>query len=426
MNTDNEFLNNYCSIIFTYKTVGISNLHTYYFRESEIKKLSQLINSELLILQTCNRVELYLYSNNNVKSDIEKIINYLNNVHNVPIGNKAKILCGKDSIKHLFLVASGADSLSIGEYEILSQIKDSIEMFKKLNISGKYLNILFERALKVGRKVREKTGISKGKVGIYSLAVDIAKKSIGTFSDKRIAVVGAGEMAEKITYMLYKENAKNVTILNRTVDRAKNLASKYDYKYEILDLDKIKDFDLVFVAIYHDNLKLENKWNTLIIDITVPPLFTGNNVITLQDLEIISMHNLTIREEEMKKIDELIDEGINELIYDYKKEIYNEIISKIMKRIENITENEIIRAYKKLQKLGIENEEALEILNLMTRSMIKKIFQPVFENIRNGIFNKDDSINYINFLVDIFKDGTISNLETQKIKEKQADKGSSS
>ncbi|MEM0122576.1 MAG: glutamyl-tRNA reductase, partial [Saccharolobus sp.] len=74
MNTDNEFLNNYCSIIFTYKTVGISNLHTYYFRESEIKKLSQLINSELLILQTCNRVELYLYSNNNVNSDIEKII----------------------------------------------------------------------------------------------------------------------------------------------------------------------------------------------------------------------------------------------------------------------------------------------------------------------------------------------------------------
>ena len=68
----------------------------------------------------------------------------------------------------------------------------------------------------------------------------------------------------------------------------------------------------------------------------------------------------------------------------------------------------------------------MEILNLMTRSMIKKIFQPVFENIRNGIFNKDDSINYINFLVDIFKDGTISNLETQKIKEKQADKGSSS
>ncbi|MEM4884988.1 MAG: NAD(P)-binding domain-containing protein, partial [Saccharolobus sp.] len=197
------------------------------------------------------------------------------NVHNAPIGNKAKILCGKDSIKHLFLVASGADSLSVGEYEILSQIKDSIEMFKKLNISGKYLNILFERALKVGRKVREKTGISKGKVGIYSLAVDIAKKSIGTFSDKRIAVVGAGEMAEKITYMLYKENAKNVTILNRTVDRAKNLASKYGYKYEILDLDKIKDFDLVFVAINHDNLKLENKWNTLIIDISVPPLFTG-------------------------------------------------------------------------------------------------------------------------------------------------------
>ncbi|MEM4884204.1 MAG: glutamyl-tRNA reductase, partial [Saccharolobus sp.] len=162
------------------------------------------------------------------------------------------------------------------------------------------------------------------------------------------------------------------------------------------------------------------------VDITVPPLFTGNNVLTLQDLEIISMHNLTIREEEMKKIDELIDEGINELIYDYKKEIYNEIISKIMKRIKNITENEIIRAYKELQKLGIENEEALEILNLMTRSMIKKIFQPVFENIRNGIFNKDDSINYINFLVDIFKDGTISNLETQKVKEKQADKGSSS
>ncbi|AAK40526.1 glutamyl-tRNA reductase [Saccharolobus solfataricus] len=425
MSKDEELLQNYCSILFTYKTIGISNLHLYYFRETEIKSLKQLINAEFAILQTCNRVEIYLYSDTNTLKEVNKIIQYLNNIHNEPIGNQARVLCGKDAAKHLFLVASGADSLSIGEYEILSQIRSTIDMFKKLGFSGKYLQIFFERAIKVGRKVREETSISKGKVGIYSLAIDEAKKRFNDFYDRRILVIGAGEMAQKITSMLHNEGAKDVTIMNRTIEKAKQLALKFGYNYEKLDLDKLGNFDVAFISIYHENLRLENKWNTLIVDITVPPLFTGNNVITLEELERISNLNFKAREEELAKINKLVEDGINELLYDYKKEIYTEFMSKIMKRIETIRENEILRAYKELEKLGINDQQAKEILDLMTRSIIKKSFQPLFDNIRSLIFNGENSINYINFLIDIFKDGNISGFETEKIKEKQVSERSS-
>ncbi|QGA67837.1 glutamyl-tRNA reductase [Sulfolobus sp. E11-6] len=426
MTSNEELLQNYCSILFTYKTIGISNLHLYYFRETEIKSLKQLVNAEFAVLQTCNRVEIYLYSDTNTINEINKIIQYLNNVHNEPIGNQARVLCGKDSIKHLFLVASGADSLSIGEYEILSQIRSTIDMFKKLGFSGKYLQILFERAIKIGRKVREETSISKGKIGIYSLAIDEAKKRFNDFRDRKIVIVGAGEMGQKIANMLYNEDVKNVTIMNRTVEKAKQLALKFGYNYEKLDLDKLGNFDIAFISIYHENLRLENKWNTLIVDITVPPLFTGNNVITLEELERISKLNFKTREEELTKINKLVEDAINELIYDYKKEIYSEFMSKIMNRVESIRENEILKAYKELEKLGINNQQVKEILDLMTRSIIKKSFQPLFDNVRSLIFNEKDAINYINFLIDIFKDGNIPSFETKKIKENQISKGSSS
>ena len=419
MNTNSdEFINNYCSIIFTYKTVGISDLHSYYLRETEIKMLHNLVNAELVVLQTCNRVEMYLYSPNKIKDEVDKIIQYLNAVHKKPIGDQAKILCGREAIRHLFLVASGADSLAIGEYEILSQIRSTIDMFRKMGISGKYLQILFERAIKVGRRVREKTNISKGKVGIYSIAIDEAKKIVGDITNKRIAIVGAGEIGEKFAGMLYNEGAKNVTILNRTVEKAKALALKYNYNYDSLNLEKIGNFDIAFIAISHDFIQIENKWKTLIIDVSIPPLFSGNNVITLKELEKISLVNLKAREEEMKKIEEIVNEGIDEFIYDYKKEIYDEIIGIIMHRIENIRKNEVIRAINELQKLGIRSQDALEIVDLMSKSMIKKIFEPLFSNVKDIVFNGGDSINYINFLVNIFKDGNIPSNKTEKIKEK--------
>jgi glutamyl-tRNA reductase len=361
---------------------------------------------------------MYLYSPNKIKDEVDKIIQYLNAVHKKPIGDQAKILCGREAIRHLFLVASGADSLAIGEYEILSQIRSTIDMFRKMGISGKYLQILFERAIKVGRRVREKTNISKGKVGIYSIAIDEAKKIVGDITNKRIAIVGAGEMGEKFAGMLYNEGAKNVTILNRTVEKAKALALKYNYNYDSLNLEKIGNFDIAFIAISHDFIQIENKWKTLIIDVSIPPLFSGNNVITLKELEKISLVNLKAREEEMKKIEEIVNEGIDEFIYDYKKEIYDEIIGIIMHRIENIRKNEVIRAINELQKLGIRSQDALEIVDLMSKSMIKKIFEPLFSNVKDIVFNGGDSINYINFLVNIFKDGNIPSNKTEKIKEK--------
>jgi Glutamyl-tRNA reductase len=101
-------------------------------------------------------------------------------------------------------------------------------------------------------------------------------------------------------------------------------------------------------------------------------------------------------------------------------------MSKIMKRVETIRENEIVRAYKELEKLGINNQQVKEILDLMTRSIIKKSFQPLFDNVRSLVFDGENSINYINFLIDIFKDGNIPIFETKKIKKKQISKRSSS
>ncbi|MEM0169522.1 MAG: glutamyl-tRNA reductase, partial [Metallosphaera sp.] len=185
MDLVSKVINSYAAVVYTYKTIGIEKLASHYLGYNEIKELSKHFKGEMTLLQTCNRIELYLYSEDD---NLSKVLDYLNQVHNREISSDATILRGKEAITHLFEVASGIDSLSVGEYEILKQIKDSMKEATKLGLASKHMRCLLERSLKVGRKVRLETGISKGKVGVYSLAVEYAKRLLGDISDKKIAI----------------------------------------------------------------------------------------------------------------------------------------------------------------------------------------------------------------------------------------------
>jgi glutamyl-tRNA reductase len=417
MNIVNEINLRYYAVTFNYKNIDISRLHIYYLNDEEIIKLKNFINNEMAVLQTCNRVEIYGYSNSNydVRNVTNKLLNYLDSIHPYPISNKAKVLIGTDAIKHLFRVASGLESLSIGEYEILSQVKQSVERAIKTGIAGKYLRMLFERAIKTGKQVRNLTEISKGKVGTYSLAIELAEKELGNLENYKIAVIGAGEIASKLVFML-KNKVKDVVIINRTLNKAREIAEKFGYKYDILDFNKLYKYDIIFSAINNkDNMRYYFSEPKLIIDLSVPPVFYGDNVITLEGLRTLALINLKKRENEIKRAEEIIEENINRFLIDYENSIVNEIISTVMGRVEQIRVNEIERALKKIMKAN-SIEEIKEILDLMSKSMIKKMFEPVYSNIREMV--KKGEFKNINLILEIYSNDTISDIKTQKIKAK--------
>ncbi|MEL9970228.1 MAG: glutamyl-tRNA reductase [Metallosphaera sp.] len=414
MDLVSKVINSYAAVVYTYKTIGIEKLASHYLGYNEIKELSKHFKGEMTLLQTCNRIELYLYSEDD---NLSKVLDYLNQVHNREISSDATILRGKEAITHLFEVASGIDSLSVGEYEILKQIKDSMKEATKLGLASKHMRCLLERSLKVGRKVRLETGISKGKVGVYSLAVEYAKRLLGDISDKKIAILGAGEIGTKLALILHNEGVKDVTIFNRTNERGRNVAIKYGYSFLPLDFSKLSNYDLVFSAIFYPE-KVRAPERSVVIDLGSPSIFEGKNVYTLRDLEAVSQAKLEERRKEIDSAKGIIENGLREFENDCLDIIYDNFVSSFMSKVEQIRESEVTRA---LRVLETEDPKTKEVLDAMTRSMIKKIFSPMFENLRRAV--ESNEVNHINLAVSLFSYGGISEDKAKEVKAEQEHKG---
>lgn len=423
----NEINESFSALIFTYKNVGMDTLHYYYLDESELRRIQDVIRSGVFLLQTCNRVELYIHGDK-ARDKAKILLKYIEDLHHGKLKlNDTVIREGIEAIKHLFYVASGVDSIAVGEYEILNQIKCAIASAKKIGTTDRYLEKLVDRSLKVGRVARTKTNISKGKVGIYSLALEKIKEVVENINSVEILILGAGEIGSKMSELLYKEGVKNVTIMNRTESKAVDLAQKYGYKGIKLDLSKIKDYDVAISAIsgIREKIELTDNKPKVVVDLSVPPLFAGINVLTLSDLQDFSTMNMANRLEELPKIDKIVDEGVNEFIEDYMKEIQNEIISKMLNNVEKIREEEVNKAKKELMKRGIElNTDIEEILDIMSKSIINKGLEPVISGTKKMIEN--DERNYINFLITLFNYGHISDIKTKEIKKQETTEGSGS
>ncbi|AAY80150.1 glutamyl-tRNA reductase [Sulfolobus acidocaldarius] len=405
---------NYYAIVYTYKTIGLSKLYEHYIPEKDLINI-RFSDTQVSLLQTCNRVELYLYTKD--RNKINDILSKLNETHGKDISSNAIVLRGKDAINHLYQVASGLDSLAIGEYEILGQIKEALTSCKKHSLCNEEIELLFNAAIKVGRKVRSLTNISKGKVGIYSIAIQKSLEVMGDLTDIKIAIVGAGEIGSKLAFMLKNNGARNLTIFNRNLDRALELSNKFGYNAELLDFQKVNEYDLVFIAINNSNpsqLRLDKP--KLVIDLSVPPVvYKTSNVIYLDDLRVISDNIILNKREDIKKAEAIINEEIQKfesLLNNYNM---NRLVSRFMSEIEWVREKEVDRAFNEILKNYADKDNIKEIIDKMTYSLIKKVFSPILEDLRKDPNNKKQIVEY---LIEVFQNGQFSDTKTQKI-EKQ-------
>ena len=178
--------------------------------------------SEAVVLSTCNRFELYLCDERARAGRWAEEL--LEKISGVSVEGQAYSLADGDAVEHLFSVASGLKSLVVGETEILGQVKAAYEQAKEAGMTGKRTNVLFQRALFTGKKVRHDTAIAVGQTSVASVAVQLAETIFGTLAKSEVLILGAGQMAELTArHMLSKKVAK-LTIANRTWERGKALA----------------------------------------------------------------------------------------------------------------------------------------------------------------------------------------------------------
>ncbi|MGE5609523.1 MAG: glutamyl-tRNA reductase [Bacillota bacterium] len=187
---------------------------------------SQFPGSEAAILSTCNRVEI-LVSSENGEATVARVMTFLSQVRDVPVtAFKPHLyyLEGRQVIRHLFRVIGGLDSMVVGEYQIVNQLKQAYAIAHEQGTTGPVLHRLFHHAFGVSKRIRTETAIGDGKVSIPSVAVEIIQKAVTDFAEKRILIVGAGEMAQLTAQYLRDANARQFAVTTRTLTNAKALA----------------------------------------------------------------------------------------------------------------------------------------------------------------------------------------------------------
>lgn len=285
--------------------------------------------SEVVLLWTCNRVEIYGVAPE-VNGNVEAMFQGLTPC---PEGWESKLYChtDEDAIRHLFEVAGGLDSMVLGETEIAGQVKNAYETAREAKLTGKMLNRLFQKALQTSKEIRNRTGIGSGATSVGSVAVARVKEIFGPrLPDQTVMVIGAGKMAEICIRHLDKLGAKSLVVANRSLDRARELATQFDGKAVHFDacFDAMADADIVvsstgcpFTLIDEEHvdavMKKRQGRELVIIDIAVPRdvapgvrNIQGVHLFDIDDLESTVRQTLSHREEDLEMCERIIDRKV--------------------------------------------------------------------------------------------------------------------
>ncbi|MEZ5336578.1 MAG: glutamyl-tRNA reductase [Methanolobus sp.] len=378
--------------------------------EGDIEKMLKDLHSldlvcECAVLKTCNRVEIYVVSpkGSTVLFQFAKKMGLSSNI--------IDFFEHEESIMHLLRLACGLESMIIGEDQILGQIKDLYLVAKKLGTTGKMLDTAFSKAIQVGKRVRTETEINRGALSIASASVDLAEDTVGDLQNKMVLVIGTGEMGTLVTRALSHREIELMYIANRTYGTAKDLADEmggHAVHFDQID-ENLRRADVVISATGapHYVLKYEQiekamnfrEKELLLIDIANPrdidPSINGIPHVTLyniDNLRVINEKNLELRMEEAKKAQAIIDEELDLLIKQYKRQRADTLVSELYAQSYKLRVNEKDKAITKLGAYHTIGETEKQIIEDLTHSIINKMLAEPTKVIRYAAEIGDDEL----------------------------------
>ncbi|MBU0558794.1 MAG: glutamyl-tRNA reductase [Bacteroidota bacterium] len=328
---------NLIGISINHRTAPIDLREAVHLSTDEITELTIILKEEIFtdgfILSTCNRTEIFGYPKKNFLNASEIIDQLLKfkPVKNIANSNFNKYF-NCSAVKHLFMVASGIDSLIIGDSQILGQTKEAFQLSEDLSFTGTILKRLADTTIKVGRRAIKETNVSEGAVSVSYAAVQVVEKIFADLSTKSALVIGAGETGELAATHLFDKGVSRLAISNRTLSKANALASKL--KADVVSFERLAEnlhqFDIIFSATSADgfviqqdvvkNAMRKRRGSPIVLmDIAVPRDIDPasrelENVFynDIDSLNIIVSQNLKKREEEIPLVQNIImDEMIN-------------------------------------------------------------------------------------------------------------------
>ncbi|MEK4230164.1 glutamyl-tRNA reductase [Solibacillus sp. FSL H8-0538] len=382
-----------------YKTAPVEIREKLSFIESDLpnamaalqKKKSILEN---VIVSTCNRTEIYAVVDQ-LHTGRFYIKQFLADWFNIPMDQfEAHLYIREEdeTLNHLFRVTAGIDSMVLGETQILGQVKKSFLQGQEIGTTGTVYNQLFKQVVTFAKRAHSETAIGENAVSVSYAAVELAKKIFGSLQNKHVAILGAGKMGELAIQNLYGNGVGKVTVINRTFEKAQNLASKFEGDAKSMDelqcslleadilisstgaTNYVIDYDLMkHVA------KLRKADPLFMVDIAVPRDLDPKigelpNVFLydIDDLQGIVQANLAERERAANEITKMISEEVIVFKEWFKTLGVVPVISALRKKAIRIQEETMVSIENKMPEL---TDRERKILNKHTKSIINQLLK---------------------------------------------------
>ncbi|HPC89045.1 MAG TPA: glutamyl-tRNA reductase [Methanothrix sp.] len=378
------------SMLVTHKKASIDEIEKAW--HGDVETLLKWVASqdrveECAVLKTCNRVEIYV-----VSARGEKVL--------FDLAKKARVSSRiidfhdhDESLLHLLRLASGLESMILGEDQILGQMKELVAIAARAGTTGWMLDTAFKKAIAVGKRVRKETRINERSVSVGSAAVDMAEEILGDLSGASVLVIGAGETGELISRALMARPIASLAVTNRTFSSAQSLAGCLGAEalpFEEMK-ERLKTANVVisatsaphYILLKEDIEKVMAGRNDrlLIIDIANPRdvdeaagEVPGVELHNIDSLKSISSENMRQRMAEVERVESIIAEEMALLQAKYKRKQAEDLLARLYSQAEAVKELEVKRAMNKLSARHTLGDIEQKVLRDMSHSIVNKLF----------------------------------------------------
>lgn len=359
-----------------------------------------------MILQTCNRVELFLDARDptQIRSDILREWALESKFKLGELTKLVEAREGKSVVEYLVRLAAGLESMLIGENQIIGQLKNSLSEALSNSSASALLEDTVHRAISAGSAIRDQTGIGRGTVSLGSAAMRLAEETLGNLEDSRVLLLGTGQVGMLVMKALKARGVSNITVASRTVQRTRSFCRTLGgtpVEFQTIS-SQIAGTDLVIVAtrssnyvLTKDSLSLRDKKKgrkLMVLDLSNPrnvdpDVSDLENVIfrTIDDLRGIAHDALAKRRELVKKAEVLVGPRVEKITALVQREEAEPIVSDIYRRADQIREEVLNKSLSRLD-LTIEQTESLRN---MTVSLVEKLLDGPVVNLRRAAERKD-------------------------------------
>ncbi|GLB48240.1 glutamyl-tRNA reductase [Neptunitalea lumnitzerae] len=365
----------------------------------------------LIVTSTCNRTELYGFAQHPfqlIKLLCEHSHGTVDEFEKV-----AYVYKNQDAIGHLFKVGTGLDSQILGDFEIISQIKQSFSNSKENGLANPFLERLTNSVIQASKKIKNETKLSSGATSVSFASVQYILRNVANVSEKNILLFGTGKIGRNTCENLVKHTKNNqITLINRTKDKAEKIAGKFDLVVkDYADLpSEIRKADILIVATGAQNptiskeLIFPNK-ELLILDLSVPANVADDvadlDNVTLVPLDLLSQltnETLQNRKQYIPQAEAIIEQIKQEFISWLETRKFAPTIKALNKKLKSLKDAEIDYQRKKLSDF---NEEQAEILS---NRIIQKITTHFANHLKDSGSSSSDSIEFIQQVFQLEKD----------------------